>query len=529
MGIVNKLLTKALESQPAKKAAKGIASAASDMLEQTPAIAKQTEEALPMPKSMPAPATEPMGLAKYAPEEVKAAEEKAMQFEGASSMEWLKQNQPEKYENTVFIHMNKTDPEPYPGAGTVFDYVDDEGVYDFTKTVAQKEVDKPKGLMQPVDEPVIIASDKAVKGLLKNVRNVADRNDMLEQIREVRTQRFPKLKVEGVEDSVIGVAQGDFRILNGKEADPSKAKDLAAFKSLAVKKQKELDRLRAKYKDTPPVEIFHGNANRAEQLSKEGFIKPQRAGFAHSELEVAAPSFTKDLNLQFNTGSFGGTDPSAFVSTKIPYADYLFSRVNMPKTAYENKDLDVIARAISGDPASTRPLSLPREGSMNETEDAFVEADKLLINKAETSVAGKLPDYKEIAAKRAMHQDSYSSLVKDWDKLDEKEQAVAANKAYKDIREMFKTYASAAKITSTKTGMGQQYTAAVARSPVYSPMLNKIANTLEKQGSTERAELLRKIGKSIAELRKAEDRVPATRALQETASKLAKGGLASRK
>ena len=164
---------------------------------------------------------------------------------------------------------------------------------------------------------------------------------------------------------------------------------------------------------------------------------------------------------------------------------------------------------------------------MNETEDAFVEADKLLINRADTSVASKLPDYKSIAAKRDLHQQSYSDLVKDWDKMDEKQQVMAANKAYKDVREMFKTYASAAKITSTKTGMGQQYTAAVARSPVYAPMLNKIADILEKQGSTERASLLRKIGSSIAELRKAEDRVPATRAIQEAASKLAKGGLAS--
>ena len=529
-GMVGKQAAK----QVGKKSIKGLASASMDLLDEmqtkiakksapvTEDITQQTQKAMPS-------AAEPQGLAKYTPEEVSAAEQQAMQMEGSSTMEWLKKNQPEKYENTVFIHMNKTDPEPYPGAGTVYDYLDDEGVYDFTKTVAQKEVEQPKGLMQPVDEPVIIASDKAVKGLIKNVRNTADRNDMLEQIREIRTQRFPKLKVEGVEDSVIGVAQGDFRIMNGREADPSKAKDRSLFTDLAKKKQKELDRLRIKYKDTPPVEIFHGNPDRAAQLSKEGFAKPQRQKFMHSELEVAAPSFTKDLNLQFNTGSFGGTDPSAFVSTKIPYADYLFSRVNMPKTAYENKDLDVIARAISGDPASTRPLSLPREGSMNETEDAFVEADKLLINRADTSVASKLPDYKSIAAKRDLHQQSYSDLVKDWDKMDEKQQVMAANKAYKDVREMFKTYASAAKITSTKTGMGQQYTAAVARSPVYAPMLNKIADILEKQGSTERASLLRKIGSSIAELRKAEDRVPATRAIQEAASKLAKGGLASRK
>jgi len=500
-------------------------------------VAEQTSKALPSPaQTAPQPSA---GLAKYAPEEVTAAETKAMEFEGASTMDWLKQNHPEKYENTVFTYMNKADEaEPHPGAGSVYDFIDEEGVYDFTKTVAQKEAEAPpttKGLMQPVDEePVVVVSDKAVKGLLKNVNNLADRNDMIEQIREIRTQRFPKLKVEGVEDSVIGVTQGDFRMMNGREADPSKAKDRSLFKDLAKKKQKELDRLRVKYKDTPPIELFHGNPDRAETISQQGFTKPQRERFKHTELEVAAPSFTKDLNLQFNTGSFGGRDPSAIVSTKMPYADYLFSRVNMPKVAYENQDLDVIARSISGDPASTRPLSLPRSGAMNETEDAFVEADKLLMNKAEKSASGKLSEYAPIAAKRKDAIKAYNSsaaIANNTNKfkaLPEKEKIIAANNTYKAVRELLTSYAAAARITSTKTGMGQQYTALVAGSPLYPIPLRNVADVLEKQGSVERAALLRKIAANMEDIRKSTDRVPATRAIQEAASKLSKGGLASR-
>jgi hypothetical protein len=497
-------------------------------------LAKQTEEAIP-------PSTiQVSGLSKYAPEEVAAAEAKASEFEGASSMEFLKKNHPEKYDNTVFIHMGKdADDEPHLGAGSIFDFIDDEGAYDFTKTVAQKEAEAPpttKGLMQPVDEePVVMVSDRAIKGPLKTISNLDDRNDMIEQIREVRTQRFPKLKVEGVEDSVIGIAQGDFRLLNKREADPSKAKDRLLFKDLAQKKQKELDRLRVKYKDTPPIELFHGNPNRAEGLAKSGFAKPQREKFKQTELEVAAPSFTKDLNLQFNTGSFGGRDPSAIVSTKMPYADYLFSRVNMPREAYNNQDLDVIAQSISGDPLSTRPLSLPRTGNMNETEDAFVEADKLMINKADESVASKLADYEPIAEKRSaaiQMYNSYAAVANDTKKfqaLPEKEQRIAANNSYKAVRELFKSYAAAAKITSTKTGMGQQYTARVAASPLYPTPLRNIADVLEKQGSVERAKLLRKIADNMDDIRKSDNKVPATRAIQEAASKLAKGGLASRK
>jgi hypothetical protein len=127
-------------------------------------------------------ATPATGLSKYAPEEVAAAEAKALEFEGASSMEFLKKNHPEKYENTVFTHMGKADEaEPHPGAGTIFDFIDDEGGYDFTKTVAQKEAEAPpttKGLMQPVDEePVVMVSDRAIKGPLKTINNLNDRND----------------------------------------------------------------------------------------------------------------------------------------------------------------------------------------------------------------------------------------------------------------------------------------------------------------------------------------------------------------
>ena len=539
MGIVNKLLTQALSSQPAKKAIKGIADVGADMLEATPTLAKQTEEAFPVAQAMPE-AAPPTGLVKYAPEEVQAAETKALEFEGASTMDFLKKNYPEKYENTVFTYMGKeVDAEPYPGAGSVFDFVDEEGNYDFSKMVAQKEAEAPpapKGLMQPLaEEPVVMVSDKAVKGILKTITNLADRNDMIEQIREIRTDRFPKLTMEGVEDSVVGVTQGDFRMLNGREADPSKAKDLSLFKNLAKKNQKELDRMRLKYKSTPPQKLFHGNPDRADTLSNQGFAKPQRERFKHSELDIGAPSFTKDLNLQFNTGAFGGRDPSAFVSTEMPYADYLFSRVNMPTKAYDNQDLDVIVRTISGDPKSTRALSIPRSGAMNETEDAFVEADKLMVNKADKVVAGKLDVYKPISEKRQeaikMYNDSAAlvSNTKAFKALPEKEQIITTNNSYKAIRELFESYASAAQITSTKTGMGQQYTARVAGSPLYPIPLRNMADVLEKQGSVERAALLRKIADNLEEIRKADNTVPATKAIREAASKLAKGGLASRR
>lgn len=235
---------------------------------------------------------------------------------------------------------------PHPNKGSVYDFIDEEGNMDFTaaqaekvKAESQSTIQKQAGVLE--EEQPIVVSDKAIKGLIKDVTNEGDRDDLIAQIREVRTERFPKLKEEpklkGVEDIVIGVTQGDFRVATGREVNPTKPKDMDIFTDMAKKNQRKLKDLRSKYKNTPPIELFHGTSEQRMAQVATGFAKPQRFPLKHSELKAGGPSFTRDINLQFEGGSFGGDDPSLFVSTKMPYAEYEFTRVDMNPTAYNKK------------------------------------------------------------------------------------------------------------------------------------------------------------------------------------------------
>jgi hypothetical protein len=99
----------------------------------------------------------------------------------------------------------------------------------------------------------------------------------------------------------------------------------------------------------------------------------------HMELDVGATSFTSDLRLNYRNDAFGGPVVKNISYTELPYADYMFRRVDMPLELYTKKDMNTIARAITGDPTVARPLSLPRNLGYRETEDAFVESEKLKI------------------------------------------------------------------------------------------------------------------------------------------------------
>ena len=211
-------------------------------------LAKQTEEALPPP-----PTIQAAGLAKYDPAIVSAAEQKAKDMQGSLTMDELKKNFPEEYENTVFLHMDdSTGTEmPYPNKGSVYDFIDEEGNIDFTAAQAEKVKAESQSAVEkqslvPVEEEPVIVSNKALAGEIKDIATIPERESLLNQIREERTQSFRKLSVlpemKKVEDTVIGVTQGDFRAANKKEVDLTNPKDVAAFVSLAEKNQKKLDK-----------------------------------------------------------------------------------------------------------------------------------------------------------------------------------------------------------------------------------------------------------------------------------------------
>jgi hypothetical protein len=301
------------------------------------------------------------------------------------------------------------------------------------------------------------------------------RKEILQNIREIRQNAFPVLvdKLDELsftkgskplDEDVVAVAQGEYRAAKGREVEADDTASLEDFASFASKYQDKLDALRVKYKDTPPVILYHGSrTERTPEKLARGFYNPQTNSKSHFELNVGAISFTKDPNLNYFIEKFGGTEPKNVSQVEIPYAEYEFRRVNMPINAYEKQDLNYLARAITGSPDVARPLSLPRSQTFKETEDAFVEADKLTVTQ---DIAGVSEKYGKIEA-RQKKIDSALIRLADFNAAPQKglasKTAPNAYQAYKDIRTVFNEIAKSSEVTSTKTGYGQNYYSALEK------------------------------------------------------------------
>jgi hypothetical protein len=333
--------------------------------------------------------------------------------------------------------------------------------------------------------------------------DIYKRKEILQNIREIRQNTFPTLvdnldelsftkRIKPLDEEVIAVAQGEYRAIKGKEVVADDTASLEDFASFASKYQDKLDALRVKYKDTPPVILYHGNrTERTPEKLARGFFNPQTNNKSHFELKAGAISFTKDPNLNYYIEKFGGKEPKNISQVEIPYAEYEFRRVNMPLNAYADQDLNYLARSITGSPTVARPLSLPRSQIFKETEDAFVEADKLKITQ---DLAGVSEKYGKISARETKINDAlirlndfnYSTNKKlgsfvDKRKTEEgktiytQKTPINASQAYKDIRTVFNEVAKSSEVTSTKTGYGQNYYSALEK---YKPELLSSINSL---------------------------------------------------
>ena len=472
----------------------------------------------------------------------------------------MKVSNPEDYANTLHSYVatskglkySETPPAPF-AAKPIDDTV--EPVDDIVESTY-------KNLPEDIeDELPVFISPKAKKGSLSGVEDFADRDDLLDQIKEVRNEAFPTLRkngaLKGIDNMVVGTVQGDFRFANGREVDPTNSKDVAEFAKMARASQKKLDTLREKYKSTPPITLYHGskNAAKAVDVRKKGFVGTRESrptGPGQSELEANIVSFGKDLNLHYKLNSFGGRDPERFVAVEYPYAEYVFSRINMPQKAYDQKNLNVIARAISGDPQQVRPLSLPR-ADMFETEDSIVDFEKLKRSTGKL----KLPD-DELKSKAEAYEKSFElreakkiSLSNNVELYRKNKDMQSANAAYRDIRDYTKILLSnptatkaavgeepkkVVTMTSTKTGLGQRFDSDIANDlPARPTTIRNIAGTLRKGGSTERAELLERIADSVevmddfTDAYSVKEKNKARQTLINTIPKLNKGGLVARK
>jgi hypothetical protein len=266
---------------------------------------------------------------------------------------------------------------------------------------------------------------------------------------------------------------------------------------------------------------------------------------------VGAPSFTKDLNLGFRGTPFGGTDPKNYVVTEIPYADYVFNKINMAPEKYDKRDMNTILRAVTGAPGVVRPIGLPRAGFL-ETEDMMLEPEKLRVKgrnaklrSAETDVSEALQRGGKDVVRAEVKKDE--ELISEYMKQarqsnDPKERMKLAYMSYTGIKDLMNSYMNMGKVTSTKTGLGQQYQAAMNFFADYSGIqrqMREVADILNDGGAKQKAQnlyelsdKLKKFQQSEPAISKATDEAKRTKPLDEVRKfvpKLAKGGLASRR
>jgi hypothetical protein len=429
--------------------------------------------------------------------------------------------------------------------------------------------------------------------------SVRTRKAMLAKIREDRQDAFDSLitmpevsKLPDAED-VMAVVQGDFRYTKGREINLKSADDMQQAAEMAKQYQDRLNKLREEYKDVPPIKLFHGRSAHKEGPSlrwKTGFDDPQFHGNTHSEMYVGGTSFTRDINLNFENKDFGGTNPEKLVYTKIPYADYMFSKVPMSYKQYNIQDFNTIARSINGSDRVVRPVSMSRSGSFREAEDMITETDKLrpqgkatgrqleVLSAAEEAKKalggvplveeGKTPMFSKARTQSvgftertdkeraiALNLFEANSIFTN-PKTTEKERIFAANQAYKNIKDYFNNALEYGSITSTKEGSGQRYhnflrdtsdniradnypanfpntSLAGMRRQVYTgKLLENAAEVLKTAGSKEKAKLLLDLKKELDKFEYSYDlkkQINAVDNVRNLTRKFNKGGLASRR
>lgn len=491
-------------------------------------LAKQTEEALPAPTSTPeSPYNFPNKV--FTDDEYAAAEQYLKDNSSATVFNAKKMNK-EEFANELQtiasmqkgLKMKDSPPMPYAPK----DYVPDEAVGADNFGASLRDV---QDIIEP---PKKIDVDAALlSGKLPTYIRTEARDRTLAQIRQHREDTYRKLvgmrETDMYDEQVLAVGQGDYRMQFGKEVDLASAKERKQFFKLLNQKQKEYDSIKEKYKDTPDITLYHGNTrDNVEAIRKGGgFAKPATSGFeGHSELLVNAPSMTRDLNLNFVSSRFGGQDASNFLSYKMPYADYVFTRVNMPKAAYEKQNLDVVAQAISGVPGQPRALQLPRADYF-ETESAMPEADKMRLNmRPESDVGAKIDEFQKINDRRRKVGEEMKWLAS------ESQKGVTpkiANAIYATTKDYLYTLSNMGKLTSVRTGIGQYYSTYFAGLGKYKKLFRDTATALREAKSEQKANNLEQLIDVIEQLQGDVPKAP-EKALKLT-DKFKDGGLVRRK
>ena len=375
----------------------------------------------------------------------------------------------------------------------------------------------------PVEEPSIYNTPVATTNLNKPAFGMDEetRKNTLSSIKVLRQESFNAVKdapeFKGIDPSAIAVAQGEYRAKIGREFNADNPTDVAEFATFAKDYQKKLEDLREQYKDMPPKILIHGTeTERTPAKVKRGFFDPQTLqSKKHMELDVGATSFTSDLRLNYRNEPFGGPVVKNISYTEMPYADYLFRRVDMPLEAYTKKDMNTIARTITGDPTVARPLGLPRNLGYKETEDAFVESEKLKIQ----TDFNKIEKQYKLIEKQEKVRNIFSNRVLDMvNKTDKDGLTLIDNirnstekpkdvyEGYIIIKNLFKNeFRHTGGAAATRAGMlpvpdsNQTFISSLGKlaKTTNVEVIDALASSLNKSGSTDKALALEQLSKNL--------------------------------
>lgn len=529
-------------------------------------VLSQTEQALPTPPAQTIEAPAPSKA--FADEDYVMGEEMMLESYTPAQLKSWKVANPEDYENTLHSFtaqakgLKSSEIPPPPFAKKTDESAEslvDEVEYDMEgnpvsiggKAVVKKA--EPVADEYGVDPKYLSGDTNAVTGNF----SVSARNRAVAAIKETREDSFFKLrnsdKFAAIDDEVLGVMLGEYRYSRGVELNPKDPSALNDAMKLASQYQKRLETLREKYKDVPPVKLFHGQGfgNGVEGIKRSGFMDPTKRDEYHKEMMLGAPSFTRDLNLGFRSASFGGTDPKNYVVTEIPYADYVFNKINMAPEKYDRKDMNTILRAVTGAPGVVRPIGLPRAGFL-ETEDMMLEPEKLRVKGKNAKLRSGEADVSE-ALQRGGNDVIRAQVKKDEELISEymktarqsndpKERMKMAYMSYTGIKDLMNSYVNMGNVTSTKTGLGQQYQAAINFFADFSGIqrqMRDVGDILWDGGAKQKAQNLYELSDKLKKFQQSEptistavDEAKRTKPLDEVRKfvpKLAKGGIASRR
>ena len=376
----------------------------------------------------------------------------------------------------------------------------------------------------------------------EGLSNEEVRKNTLSSIKVLRQESFDAVKnapeFAGIEPSAIAVAQGEYRAKLGREFNADNPTDVAEFANFAKDYQKKLEDLREQYKDMPPKILIHGTeTERTPAKVKRGFFDPQTVEHKkHMELDVGATSFTSDLRLNYRNEPFGGPVVKNISYTEMPYADYIFRRVDMPLEAYTKKDMNTIARTITGDPTVARPLGLPRNLGYKETEDAFVESEKLKIQ----TDFNKIEKQYKLIEKQEKVRNIFSNRVLDMvNKTDKDGLTLIDNirnstekpkdvyEGYIIIKNLFKNeFRHTGGAAATRAGMlpvpdsNQTFISSLGKlaKTTNVEVIDALASSLNKLGSTDKALALKELSKNLKTIQTIPTYVPPNTQPSEIAS-----------